>query len=68
VPFEVAHFAYHNPLRQRGIAFFRCGSVCKNPSLTRRVVIIPPVFDPLINPSLEHRNFKTGASGWAVND
>jgi hypothetical protein len=35
---------HHNPLRERGIVFLRIGSVCKNPSLTRRVVINPNVF------------------------
>jgi len=44
---------YPNPTRQRGIEFLRFGSVCKNPSLTRRVMILPCVFDPLISPSFE---------------
>jgi len=54
---------YPNPLRQRGIAFLRFSSVCKNPSLTRRVMMITRVFGPLISPSPEQRNFKNPASG-----
>jgi iron(III) transport system ATP-binding protein len=57
--------AYPNPLRQRGIVFLRFGSVSANPSLTRRVVMIPFVFAPLISPSLEHRNFKKRLVGRA---
>ena len=44
--------------RQRGIAFFRFGSVCKSPSLTRRVGIIPFVFAPLISDRIDQPNFK----------
>jgi hypothetical protein len=53
-----------NPLRKRGIATSRFTNVSVNPSLTRRVVMIPLVFAPLIFLSLEQRNFKTYASGW----
>jgi hypothetical protein len=35
-----------------------------NPSLTRRVMIIPCVFAPLISSVLKQRNFKIKASGW----
>jgi hypothetical protein len=45
----------------------RFGSVCKNPSLTRRVVIIPLVFDPLIYPSPEQRNFKKREPGGVLD-
>ena len=54
---------FHNPTRQRGIAFLRFESISKNPSLTRRVGIIPCVFAPLISGSLQQRNFKTDAAG-----
>ena len=53
---------YHNPTRQRGIAISRFESISKNPSLTRRVGIIP-FFAPLIFPKLEHRNFKARQRG-----
>ena len=61
---ELRVCVHPNPTRQRGIEFLRFESISKNPSLTRRVVIIPFVFAPLIFASLEQRNFKTDASGW----
>ena len=49
---------YPNPTRQRGIEFLRFESISKNPSLTRRVMIIPCVSNPLIPSRLAQRNFK----------
>ena len=43
---------HHNPKRQRGIEFLGFESISKDPSLTRRVVIIPFFFAPLIFGSL----------------
>jgi hypothetical protein len=59
---------YPNPTRQRGIEFLRFDSISKNPSLTRRVMIIPCVFDSLIYPCLEHRNFKMRQRGIVVEN
>ncbi len=55
--------AHHNQKRQRAIELSRSTSVAVNPSLTRRVMIIPCVFGPLIPGSLEHRNFKKRERG-----
>jgi hypothetical protein len=55
--------AYPNPLRQRGIVISRFTIVSVNPSLTRRVGMIPCVFGPLMHGHREDRNFKIDMSG-----
>ena len=46
-----------------GLRFCVEGSVPRDPSLTRRVVINTTVFASLINRPAEHRNFKIYVSG-----
>lgn len=54
---------YPTPPRQRLMVHLRLRTVTDNPSLTRRVLIIPSVVTRLIFRSAETRNFKTVASG-----
>ncbi len=42
--------------------FLQFGWVATNPSLTRRVMIIPVLFDQFVRQGFEERNFKTEAA------